>query len=40
MPALVERALAMDDEDWQSFSPMLGIESARHEAQYSRLFRS
>jgi len=40
MPALVERALALGDDDWQSFSPMLGIASARHETQYSRLFRS
>ena len=40
MPALVEQALAMTDDDMQSFSPMLGIASARHETQYSRLFRS
>ena len=40
MPALIERALAMGDDDMQSFSPMLGIASARHETQYSRLFRS
>ena len=40
MPALVDRALALDEADWQSFSPMLGIASARHEVQYSRLFRS
>jgi urease accessory protein len=40
MPVLVDQALAMDDEDWQSFSPMHGIASARHETQYSRLFRS
>ncbi|MCK9689254.1 urease accessory protein UreF [Scleromatobacter humisilvae] len=40
MPALVEQALAMGDDDMQSFSPMLGIASARHETQYSRLFRS
>ena len=40
MPALIESALAMTDDDMQSFSPMLGIASARHEIQYSRLFRS
>jgi urease accessory protein len=40
MPALIEQALAMTDDDMQSFSPMLGIASARHETQYSRLFRS
>ena len=40
MPDVVEAALARHDDDWQSFSPMLGIASARHEVQYSRLFRS
>jgi len=40
MPALIGQALTMADDDMQSFSPMLGIASARHETQYSRLFRS
>ena len=40
MPALIAQALATSDDDMQSFSPMLGIASARHEIQYSRLFRS
>ena len=40
MPALIATALRMADDDMQSFSPMLGIASARHETQYSRLFRS
>ena len=40
MPVLIEQALATVDDDMQSFSPMLGIASARHETQYSRLFRS
>ncbi len=40
MPASIEQALAMSDDDMQSFAPMLGIASARHETQYSRLFRS
>jgi len=40
MPALIAQAVAMSDDDMQSFAPMLGIASARHETQYSRLFRS
>ncbi len=40
MPALIAGALTMGDDDMQSFSPMLGIASAQHETQYSRLFRS
>jgi urease accessory protein len=40
MPPLIAAALEMGDDDMQSFSPMLGIASARHETQYSRLFRS
>jgi urease accessory protein len=34
------RAAATQEEDASTFSPMLGILSARHETQYSRLFRS
>jgi urease accessory protein len=40
IPAAVEAALVMPDADRQAFSPMLAILSARHETQYSRLFRS
>ncbi len=40
IPAAVDVALALHDEDRQAFSPMLAILSARHEIQYSRLFRS
>ena len=40
MPPLVQQALATADDDMPSFAPMLGIASARHETQYSRLFRS
>ena len=40
MPALIATALQTADDDIHSFSPMLGIASARHETQYSRLFRS
>jgi urease accessory protein len=40
IPATVDRAMALDDEERQAFSPMLAILSAQHETQYSRLFRS
>lgn len=40
IPAAVDEALAHDDDTRQAFAPMLAIVSARHEAQYSRLFRS
>ncbi len=41
LPAAAAQALARADEgEPQAFSPMLAILSSRHEAQYSRLFRS
>ena len=40
LPGTVAQALAVCAEDRQAHSPMLAILSARHEAQYSRLFRS
>lgn len=40
LPAAVDHALALDDDARQSYAPMLAILSARHETQYSRLFRS
>lgn len=40
IPAAVDRALDAGDEDRQAFAPMLAILCARHETQYSRLFRS
>jgi urease accessory protein len=40
IPAAVDVALGLHDEGRQAFSPMLAILSARHETQYSRLFRS
>jgi urease accessory protein len=40
LPDLVEQALATGDDERQAFTPMLAILSSRHEAQYSRLFRS
>ena len=36
----VARALATPPQDINTFAPQLGILSARHESQYSRLFRS
>ena len=40
IPHAVDRALDTAFDDLQAFSPMLAILSARHEVQYSRLFRS
>lgn len=40
IPAAVDHALTVSDRTRQAFSPMLAILSARHEHQYSRLFRS
>lgn len=40
IPAATEQAARRSPADRQSFTPMLAILSARHESQYSRLFRS
>ncbi|HSH91366.1 MAG TPA: urease accessory protein UreF [Ramlibacter sp.] len=40
IPAAVDHALGLSDDARQAFSPMFAILSARHETQYSRLFRS
>jgi urease accessory protein len=40
IPALCDAAIALPDGSRQAFAPMLAILSARHETQYSRLFRS
>ena len=40
IPAAVEKALHTAPGQQQAFAPMLAILSARHETQYSRLFRS
>jgi urease accessory protein len=40
IPAAIARAIALSDSQRQAFTPMLAILSARHETQYSRLFRS
>jgi urease accessory protein len=37
---VVDEALARPESAWQVSAPALAILSARHEAQYSRLFRS
>jgi urease accessory protein len=39
-PAAVDAARAMPESAWQNSAPALAILSARHESQYSRLFRS
>jgi urease accessory protein len=40
VPTVVRTAADTKPEDISSWAPMLGILSARHESQYSRLFRS
>ena len=40
IPAAVDQALALGDDERQAYAPMLAILSAQHETQYSRLFRS
>ena len=40
IPAVVASAIATRPEHRQLFAPMLSILAARHETQYSRLFRS
>ncbi|MFN9744353.1 MAG: urease accessory protein UreF [Betaproteobacteria bacterium] len=40
IPGAVDTALAMPADERQAFAPGLAILSARHETQYSRLFRS
>jgi len=40
IPAVVEHALSLRDEERQAFTPMLAILGSQHETQYSRLFRS
>jgi len=40
IPAALAHAATLDDDGRQALSPMLAILSARHETQYSRLFRS
>lgn len=40
IPGAVTAAMALAPDQRQAFTPMLAILSARHEGQYSRLFRS
>jgi urease accessory protein len=40
LPAVVERALDIDEDEIGSSAPALAIASALHETQYTRLFRS
>jgi urease accessory protein len=40
IPEAVQHAISLSDDERQAFCPMLAVMSARHETQYSRLFRS
>jgi urease accessory protein len=40
IPAVVEGAAAVKDDDLSNLAPGLALLSARHETQYSRIFRS
>lgn len=40
IPLAVDHAMHLTDHTRQAFTPLLAILSARHETQYSRLFRS
>ena len=40
IPAVVATAAALADDDLSTFAPGLALASARHETQYTRLFRS
>ena len=40
IPAVAEAAVHLLEAEWSNFTPAFAISSARHETQYSRLFRS
>lgn len=40
LPAITETAMKLKDDELSNFAPALAIAGARHETQYSRLFRS
>jgi urease accessory protein len=40
LPEVVARALAVEDDDIGQSATALAIASARHETQYTRIFRS
>ena len=39
-PGIAEAALSLSDENWSNLTPAFALCCARHETQYSRLFRS
>lgn len=40
LPSLAKKAMQMQDDEMGNFAPGLAMQSAQHETQYSRLFRS
>jgi urease accessory protein len=40
LPAIVDRALSLNESDVSNFAPGFAIACCRHETQYTRLFRS
>ena len=40
VPAIAESALTLPEDQWSNLTPAFALCSARHETQYSRLFRS
>jgi urease accessory protein len=40
IPAIAAAALELPEAEWSNFTPAFAIACARHETQYSRLFRS
>ena len=40
LPKLIDEIIGLRDEELSNFAPAFAIASARHETQYSRLFRS
>ncbi|MBK9445745.1 MAG: urease accessory protein UreF [Betaproteobacteria bacterium] len=40
LPRIAAAAIILPEEHWSNFTPAFAIASARHETQYSRLFRS
>ena len=40
IPAVAVNALTLPENEWSNFTPAFAIACARHETQYSRLFRS
>ncbi len=39
-PGIAEAALSLPEENWSNLTPAFALCCARHETQYSRLFRS